>query len=172
MLVRHLQQFATWINKIVEYLCGTLLGILTLTVLVGVFFRYVLIKPLGWTEELARYLMIWTASLAISVGIFRGEHIGLTFIPDRIKGKLPSLILSVTIDLFVLIFLTVLFYFSIPMVQQGKFQIAQSLPIKMTIPMLSIPVSMVLALVQLGIKLYLTLAGTSFKFEEKSHIDL
>ncbi|GAB4221681.1 MAG: TRAP transporter small permease [Spirochaetales bacterium] len=167
-----LQRFAGILNTFIEYACGILLGIMTLTVLVGVLFRYVFLTPLGWTEELSRYLMIWTASLAISVGIYRREHIGLTFIPDRIKGKTPAFILSLGIDLLVFGFLFVLLYFSIPMVEQGEFQIAQSLPITMALPTLSIPVSMFLALVQLFIKLVLSFTGRGAQFEEKSHVDI
>ena len=167
-----LQRLAVSLNRIAEFACGFLLGIMTLTVLVGVIFRYVFLSPLSWTEELSRYLMIWTASLAISVGIYRGEHIGLTFVPDRIKGKVPALILSLVIDLLVFGFLLVLLYFSIPLVQQGKLQIAQSLPITMTLPTLSIPISMALALVQLSIKIILSFWGKVVLFEEKSHVDI
>lgn len=168
----YLRRIATLLNRLVEYACGILLGTMTLTVLVGVVFRYVFLRPLGWTEELSRYLMIWTASLAISVGIYRGEHIGLTFVPDRLKGKASSFVLAFVIDLFVFGFLIVLLYFSIPMVQQGKFQIAQSLPISMFLPTLAIPVSMALALLQLLAKVFLSLTGKANPIEEKTHVDL
>ncbi|MCX7787727.1 MAG: TRAP transporter small permease [Spirochaetes bacterium] len=172
MQPKGIHRLAAGLNSIIEYICGILLGIMTLTVLVGVVFRYVFLSPLGWTEELSRYLMIWTASLAISVGIYRGEHIGLTFVPDRIKGKVPTFVLALSIDLFVFGFLIVLLYFSIPMVQQGNLQIAQSLPITMVLPTLSIPVSMFLALVQLAIKIFLSCTGKSVAFEEKTHVDI
>jgi len=172
MQPKGIHRFAAALNRSVEYACGILLGIMTLTVLVGVLFRYVFLSPLGWTEELSRYLMIWTASLAISVGIYRGEHIGLTFVPDRIKGKVSAFILALSIDLLVFGFLIVLLYFSIPMVQQGKMQIAQSLPVTMVLPTLSIPVSMFLALTQLSIKIFLSLSGKSFRLDEKTHVDI
>ncbi len=172
MHINGIQRAAAVLNRLTEYACGILLGIMTLTVLVGVIFRYVFLSPLGWTEELSRYLMIWTASLAISVGIYRGEHIGLTFVPDRIKGRVPAFLLSLGIDLLVFGFLLVLLYFSIPMVQQGKLQIAQSLPITMTLPTLSIPVSMLLALVQLSIKIMISFSGKGVQFEEKTHVDI
>ena len=35
-----------------------------LAVLGQVVFRYVLNKPLPWSEELARYMMVWIASVA------------------------------------------------------------------------------------------------------------
>lgn len=145
---------------------------MTLAVLVGVFFRYVLLQPLGWTEELARYLMIWTASLAISVGVYHGEHIGLTFIPDQIKSRAGSILLGFLINFLVFIFLGVMIFFSLNLVKDAKFQIAQSLPISMVIPSLAIPVSMGIAFLQLLIKTFLLFFGEDFQIQEKNRLDI
>jgi TRAP-type C4-dicarboxylate transport system permease small subunit len=171
-LVLVLQTAARGIDKAVSRACGLLLGTMTLAVLVGVFFRYVLLRPLGWTEELARYLMIWTASLAICVGIYHGEHIGLTFIPDRVKSRTGSLLLGLLINFLVLVFLVVMIYFSLILVKDAKFQIAQSLPISMVIPSLAIPFCMGLALLQLVIKTCLLFFGEDFQIQEKARLDI
>ena len=39
--------------------------------------------PITFTEELARYLMIWMALLAVSSGIAYREHIGVEFVFSR-----------------------------------------------------------------------------------------
>ncbi len=169
---RFLQKTAGGIDKAASLACGILLGTMTLAVLAGVLFRYVLLRPLGWTEELSRYLMIWTASLAISVGIYHGEHIGLTFVPDRVRGKVGRTVLLLFIDLLVLGFLVVMTWFSIAMVRDAKFQIAQSLPISMVIPTLAIPVCMGLAIVQILIKIALGLRGRKFSVSEKTNVDI
>ena len=57
------------INWVVERVCVALLVILGLDVWLGVLVRYVIPLPLTFTEELARYLMIWMALLAVSSGI-------------------------------------------------------------------------------------------------------
>lgn len=56
------------LNRVVEWLCALILAVLILDVGVGVFGRYVIELPVTWTEELARYLMIWAALLAVSCG--------------------------------------------------------------------------------------------------------
>lgn len=167
-----LQKAAREIARAASLACALLLGIMTLAVLAGVLFRYVFFSPLGWTEELSRYLMIWTASLAISAGIYHGEHIGLTFIPDKITGRTASLISGLLIDFLVLIFLLVMTRYSLPMVRDAKFQIAQSLPISMVIPSLAIPVSMGLAIVQTVIKIVLSFLGQGFTVREKANVDI
>lgn len=48
------------------------------------FFRYFLNMPLGWTEELARYLLIITAFLGLPVVTRRGEHIAIEMLSNRL----------------------------------------------------------------------------------------
>ena len=66
------------INAVVEALVALLMLLLVLDVWLGVMDRYYFSWQLPWPETLARYLMIWAALLAVSSGISRREHIGLT----------------------------------------------------------------------------------------------
>lgn len=50
------------------------------------FFRYFLNMPLGWTEELARYLLTITAFLGLPVVTQRGEHIAIEMFSDRLPA--------------------------------------------------------------------------------------
>ncbi|SFR06388.1 TRAP transporter small permease [Poseidonocella sedimentorum] len=59
---------------------------LGLAVFAQFFFRYFLNMPLGWTEELARYLMISVAFLGLPVVTRRGEHIAI----DMFVGLMPA----------------------------------------------------------------------------------
>ncbi len=54
------------LNWFVERLCVALLVILVLDVWLGIMARYILPWQLTFTEELARYLMIWVALIAVS----------------------------------------------------------------------------------------------------------
>jgi TRAP-type C4-dicarboxylate transport system permease small subunit len=44
----------------------------------------------SFTEELARYLMIWMALLAVSCEIAHREHIGVEFVFSRLPGGIPA----------------------------------------------------------------------------------
>ena len=81
-----IDQLARIMERVAAVPCMVAIGAMTAIVIAGVFFRYVLLKPIGWSEEAARYLMIWAASLAVSLGIMKGEHVGLTFI----VGSFPT----------------------------------------------------------------------------------
>jgi TRAP-type transport system small permease protein len=76
------------LNGAIEAVVGLMMLLLVLDVWLGVADRYLFRWQLPWPEELARYLMIWAAMLAVSCGIARREHIGLTFLVDAFPASL------------------------------------------------------------------------------------
>ena len=88
-----LDSFADILVTITMYAVMFLTALMVVTVLTGVLFRYVIRDPLGWTEELARYLMIWAALLAVSVGIRKREHVGIQLLVKKLPLKLGRVII-------------------------------------------------------------------------------
>ena len=134
---------AKWTLKIVIVLTA----LMTLTVLLGVLFRYVFLHPLGWTEELARYLMIWAALLAISVGIRYNEHVGITLLIQKLPYKVSRVIRFIT-QIFILIFLFELTRRGYIMAVKGSTQLSTGLGINMTWALASVPTSAFIAFIQ------------------------
>ncbi len=70
-------------------LCVIFLALMSVIIVLQVFFRYVLNNSLSWSEELARYLFIWMIYIGISYGVKLDKHICVdavyTFMPKRIK---------------------------------------------------------------------------------------
>ena len=58
-------------------------------VLISVIMRYALKIPFTWGEEAARYLMIFAAMLAISMGVREKAHLGVTIftglLPEKVR---------------------------------------------------------------------------------------
>lgn len=161
------------LNKIVNHLCVVTIGGMTAVVLLGVVFRYVFRIPLSWSEELSRYLMIWAATLAISIGIRENEHVGLTVLLDAAKSKTMRIILGSIIFLVVLGFLSVMVYYSTLMTIEAKWQLSMGLGISMVLPSLAIPVSMTLAIIQLVITHIINLSkGYAPASQERKIIDI
>lgn len=70
-----------------EIICVVLLaGIVCLTV-AQVFSRFVMNSPIGWTEELARILMIWMVFFGSSAAVKRNEHIKIEVFLNRLSDK-------------------------------------------------------------------------------------
>ncbi len=127
---------------------------MTLSVLAGVFFRYVLRSPLGWTEELSRYLMIWMALLSVALCIWRHEHVGVTMFIKKVPRLLGKLTVFASNGL-ILYFLYILVFYGFKMADRGGAQIATGLGTTMKWWLMAVPVSAVVCMVMLACKMVL-----------------
>ena len=125
-----------------------LLVLLILDVWLGVLVRYVL--PLGWTftEELARYLMIWAALLAVSSGISHREHIGMLVIFDQFPAGLRKW-LAVAFDLIAFVFFALICVYGLDFVERGFSRYTMIGGIPKAYPFMGVPLAAGLACVQL-----------------------
>jgi TRAP-type C4-dicarboxylate transport system permease small subunit len=149
-----LENFGDWLGKITLFIVIILTGILVITVLTGVFFRYIIRDSLSWTEELARYLMIWAALLAVSVGIKDKEHVGIQLLIKQFPPIITKLITFV-VYVITIVFLTVLTFKGYQVAVKAQNQLSLALNISMFWPLMSIPVSGFLAIIQQFIQLLL-----------------
>ncbi len=136
------------LNRGVEYVCAAILAVLVVDVWAGVFGRYVFELPITWAEELARYLMIWAALLAVSCGVARREHVAVTEVLNRLSAANRRR-LCLAIDVLAFAFFAFIGYFGIGMTQDGATQFASIFEMTMWIPFASVPVSSALVCAQL-----------------------
>lgn len=68
-----------------EAVLALLMLSMAVIVFVGVFFRYVIDAPLGWTEEAGRFCLMWASLLGMYLAYRRAEHIRV----DALTSRLP-----------------------------------------------------------------------------------
>lgn len=141
------EKLAWMVERAAAIPCIVAIGAMTAIVILGVLFRYVFLSPLGWTEEAARYLMIWAASLAVSMGIMKREHVGITLFIKKFPPELERWV-SLGINLTILFFLWVLTERGYHMAINGKTQISPFLGISMIWSLAAIPIAGFLATLQ------------------------
>ena len=66
--------------RILEVLAILAMGTLVLDVVWGVVTRYLIGEQAKWTEELARFLLIWVSMLGGALAFRRREHLGIDFL--------------------------------------------------------------------------------------------
>jgi TRAP-type C4-dicarboxylate transport system permease small subunit len=135
------------LNWIVERVIALMMLLLVLDVWVGVVDRYLFHWQLPWPEVLARYLMIWMALLAISAGIARREHIGLTTVLDKLPARLRRPILLL-MDLVCFVLFVGIAYYGIVFAEKGATRQAMIFGMTMFAPFLAVSVSMAIAAIQ------------------------
>jgi len=82
-------------NKILkyyeEYLGGILFSIMFITLVIQVFSRQILNRPLMWTEELARLLFVYIAMIGITLGVKYEQHVGIEVFSDKFSPRLTKI---------------------------------------------------------------------------------
>ena len=127
--------------KILRYpletvLCG-LLAALTVVVFSQVIARYVLQTPLSYSEELARFLLMWLSMLSAAYAFRMKSHFALRILVER----LPEIIqrkVSIAVHVIVTCFFLLILYQGVKYVLGVSGHIAPALQIPMEIPYSSI----------------------------------
>lgn len=143
-----IERFGYAMNYVTERVCAALVAAMILVVWLGIVGRYFTAFGVTWTEELARYIMIWAALLAVPCCTYRREHIGLDMLFSRLPER-NQRAARIALDCVGLAFFVFLAVYGLTMTRQGATQYATIFGMTMTIPFLSVPVSCALTVVQI-----------------------
>lgn len=66
--------------------------VMVASLLLGVFYRYVLQSSLAWSGELALLAFAWTVFLIASAMVRGGEHVRVSFVLDRLPRPLDEIL--------------------------------------------------------------------------------
>ena len=109
------------------------------SIFIQVFSRYVLNRPTGWSEEVARYLFIWIAMVGSAVVIRKRRHVDVTVLVDRLPRRV-RMITDLVCDLAVLSFLCVLLWVGIGLTGIANRQLSPALEVPMSFAYVAMPV--------------------------------
>jgi TRAP-type C4-dicarboxylate transport system permease small subunit len=136
------------IDNFVKIVCNILFGVMTFIIFLQVFSRAVG-GAFRWTEELARYLMIWGAFIGASSLIRTWENICVDFLIEKLSPKLKKM-MYLLIKLVILTFMIYVTYITLKVVPSVGFcQQAPALQISMFWPYLGMMIGVVLIVLQL-----------------------
>lgn len=125
--------FAKW--------CGiTTAVIMTVLVFMQVVYRYLLEDSLSFSEELARYMFIWSVGMGSALALKTRSHIGVEVIVERLPKHLayPAKIIVSVINL---VFFAVLIWYGADMTIETMDQESPALALPMGYVYLSVPLS-------------------------------
>ncbi|MEZ5660835.1 MAG: TRAP transporter small permease [Burkholderiaceae bacterium] len=129
---------------------AVLLALLVLDVWLGVIVRYLIPLDITFTEEAARYLMIWVALLAVSSGIPRREHIGVQVLFEQFPAPLRRGLLAL-LDALALAFFVFLAFYGLGLVERGSKTFTMIDGLSKALPFAAVPVGAGLAAVQIAL---------------------
>ena len=95
---------------------GFLFASIVILTIVQVFCRFVLDSPLIWSEELVRLFLVWMTFLGAAVLCWDGNHLNVDAFFIKVPPKLRQWVRGFNRTC-ALVFLVILVYYSIPLVQ-------------------------------------------------------
>ena len=98
-----------------------------------------------FTEEVARYALVWSVLAGAAVSVRTDSHIRVTFLPDRFRPRLRRGWMRL-LDLVTLLLLAVLVVASLQTVDYAAGQTSSGLQLPLQIPYAALPVAFLLAL--------------------------
>jgi len=136
-----------FIEKTEEIIVVILLAAMVTNVTLGVFCRYVLNSSLSWTEELARYFMVWFAYIGMALAFKDGSHVSVTFFVSKVPLYFRHIIKLIVYAL-ILFFLITLFVQSISLLKIINIQNSPSMQLPMVYPYFSVTVGALLMMIE------------------------
>lgn len=152
------------LGKILDYFEETLIIIMmsymAIMNFLNVVFRYCFASSFSFTEELTVTVFVWVTMLGVAAGFKRYAHLGMSFVVDLFHGKAKSMF-ALFGAVCSLIFMILVFYFGIVMVQ-GQMAMGSTTPVlrmPQAVQGLSMPVGAVFVIIRIIQASYVQVKG-------------
>ena len=151
-----------WLTRLTEGAAALLLLLIVVINLIGVFFRFILVDPIGWTEEGMRYAVVWATFLAASAALWRGEHMVM-----NVLGAVPSALVRrighILSLLAIATFCAIICWEGYPLAWRNLGQVSPVMQMPMLVPYIAVSVGCTL----MGLKaLVLMVLPVGFKLDD------
>ena len=142
------------LGKIFDYFEETLIilmmSYMAIMNFLNVVFRYCFASSFSFTEELTVTVFVWVTMLGVAAGFKRYAHLGMSFVVDLFHGKVKAMfaLFGVVCSL---IFMILVFYFGIVMVQ-GQLAMGSTTPVlrmPQAVQGLSMPVGAIFVIIRI-----------------------
>ncbi len=138
MIANAVKRASDVIDRISCWLVVLTMGGMVFFTALQIIFR-VYLQALSWSEEVVRYLLVWSTFIGAGCVYKRAGHINVTFIQDFFKGKAKKFI-QLLVQLLNSIFFAAAVYYGIQYMEKQGSQVAAALPIPMSLMYMAIPV--------------------------------
>lgn len=92
-----LSRLSLWLNRTSEAVCCGVLLAMTVVVVLQVICRYLLGAALTWSEEFARFGLVWITFLGAGIALRRRAHVGVQAIVELFSPGVRKIVQVLTI---------------------------------------------------------------------------
>ncbi|HID16421.1 MAG TPA: TRAP transporter small permease, partial [Candidatus Atribacteria bacterium] len=118
------------VNRYIEYVVFAMMVAMTTVIILQIIFRF-FFTALSWSEEVARFLLVWSSLLAASIGFKKGSHITVSFLVKKFPENIQK-ILSIIAYILEAVFFFIIILFGIKLMIVQATQTSAALLISMS----------------------------------------
>ncbi len=133
-------------RKFLYFLSVFSIGLMLVIIFLQVVSRYLFNHSFEWSEELARFLFVWTVFIGSALIIGDKGHMAVKLLAEKLKGRTSGFILKIFTELCSLVFILILIFQGAKMTKVMMFQTSPALGVPMGYVYSIIPISGVLML--------------------------
>lgn len=163
-----LRKFDAAIVFLTALLVGVLMLVMCGATLAGVFARYLLNDALPWSEEVARYAMVWLSFLGGGLVFRYNGHIAIDLLVTKIRSDIPRNLVIGAAHLVVVAFLLVLVWYGYSLTMRGNNMTTAALRLPMSVPYAAVPVGAIMMIYHLIAAKATSLSGRQAELPVKS----
>ncbi|GAA4245416.1 MULTISPECIES: TRAP transporter small permease [Winogradskyella] len=131
------------VDKVLGTALAIIMGVMVINVLWQVFTRFVMGTPSSFTDELARYLMIWVGVLGAAYISGKRLHVAIDLLPSRLNKKGQTK-LKIVVNWIIIVFCLA------ALVIGGLRLVYITFTLKQSSPALQIPLAVVYAIIPIS----------------------
>jgi TRAP-type C4-dicarboxylate transport system permease small subunit len=146
-----MKRFYDSLEKSLKIVLLVLVSGIVLTTMLQIVARFILMVSIPWTDELARYLMIWASFIGLGVAYRKKELIAVGFFREKLSPRLLKVAVLVS-DLLCSVFSIVIVIYGFKLCSLNMGQVSPSMRVSLGI---------VYAIVPMGCLLFLLFAFES-----------
>lgn len=135
-------------DRVARFSVALMMAVMSAIVLFGVFNRFIFKIPISWTEEIAKYLLIWISLIGAAIAVRIGGHVGVGLIVSRLKENSRSVVSWIN-QLIIVGFVVALIILGMSVSLKQLHTYGHATRIPMFYPTLAIPVGCFMILIQL-----------------------
>lgn len=129
-------------GRISVFLASCFIGLMTVIVISGVFFRYVLNNSLPWVEDVSLILMVTTAFIVAPFAFRSGANVAIELLVVTLPNTLVRTVRIIT-NVLILWILYRYFFESLQLVERGWGIRINTVPLPWAVPYLIVPIAFI-----------------------------
>lgn len=146
------KKFLDALIKVILIAGALVTSVLLISVFAQVIFRYIIRKPLSWSEELARFCFVWVSMLGAAATVPKSLNQGIDLVTKRLPANI-QLISNLFTRVMMIIFCVILVVKGWELTTIVNLQTSAVMGIPMSVIYVSIPVTSFLMIIILGLDL-------------------